>query len=106
MPAALFRGNVVHTANLSCERSALFSVPSYGDGTRLEPGPSPCYRVSLVDRLQGRPRFDVGGSQHLAEEEWEGWKLLLVIGNSLGWADRLMASLFKDSVTVLVDAVC
>lgn len=72
-----------------------------------------CFRARLVNglqRVEGAARlFDVasGGPGHsrvVPERRWERNKMLLVIGSTLGWADRLMASMFKTSTTVLVDA--
>lgn len=72
-----------------------------------------CYRARLVNGLKRHPHakylFDVASGrppnfQTVPESEWEKYKLLLVIGNAHGWADRLMASLLKTPATVLVDA--
>ena len=72
-----------------------------------------CFRARLVNGLQRVPGaarlFDVasGGAGSLRvvpERAWERNKMLLVIGSTLGWADRLMASMLKTSATVLVDA--
>ena len=101
--AALFRGNFgpgsLHGSEHRCE-SEFLSAKLTLDG-QMEPGP--CFRLALVRRLQRLKHFDVAIS-HMPEDEWPRYKLLLIIGNVLGWADRFMASLFKDSVSVLVDA--
>ena len=72
-----------------------------------------CFRARLVNGLKRHPDaanlFDVASGrppyfQTVPESEWERYKLLLVIGNAFGWADRFMASLLKSPATVLVDA--
>ena len=65
---------------------------------------SPCLRNTLVERLRGTAHMDVGTPPpDVPEGEWERRKFLLVIGNSMGWADRLYASLLKTPLSILID---
>ena len=98
-PTALFRGSVGPASRCSERRDG----PDYH-----LPLPCTCFRRFLVEQLGGSAELDVGmiipPKPELPEAQWERHKLLLVIGNVVGWGDRFMASLFKSSATVLVDA--
>ena len=78
---------------------------------------TPCARIALLNELAkvGGDMIDARASssseEHtrmeldpLDECAWERSKLLLVIGNFQGYADRVASSLMKSSPTVLVDA--
>ena len=54
--------------------------------------------------LERFPHMDVSLHDEVPEVTFENHKLLLIIGKTLGWADRFMASLQKTSASVLVDA--
>ena len=58
-----------------------------------------------MDGLQGSPQVDASYRKQdwLDEKNWERYRLILVIGGNGGWSDRFKASLFHDSVSVLVD---
>jgi hypothetical protein len=59
----------------------------------------------MIAALQGREGFDVADKGEFVDEcLWELNQFLLVIGNCLGWADRMQESLFKTSATILVDS--
>lgn len=67
--------------------------------------PSPrshCFRNYMVHRLAGVPEFNVSGA-HAPEEDFENYMVLLVLGNSGGWSDRTMSTLFKSSAALYVD---
>eukprot|EP00322_Chrysochromulina_rotalis_P014871 CAMPEP_0115837744 /NCGR_PEP_ID=MMETSP0287-20121206/5375_1 /TAXON_ID=412157 /ORGANISM="Chrysochromulina rotalis, Strain UIO044" /LENGTH=436 /DNA_ID=CAMNT_0003291257 /DNA_START=114 /DNA_END=1423 /DNA_ORIENTATION=- len=81
-----------------------FSMPvlTFDNRSLLEPL---CYRQAIVDGLQGSPQVDASyrTRDRLDEKKWERYRLILVIGGNGGWSDRFKASLFHDSVSVLVD---
>eukprot|EP00930_Biecheleria_cincta_P018191 TRINITY_DN14255_c0_g1_i1.p1 TRINITY_DN14255_c0_g1~~TRINITY_DN14255_c0_g1_i1.p1 ORF type:complete len:528 (+),score=67.62 TRINITY_DN14255_c0_g1_i1:301-1884(+) len=64
-----------------------------------------CSRPDLFAGLEGREEFNVGTTGDFVDEcMWELNKYLLVIGNNIGWADRVQDSLFKTSATILADS--
>ena len=78
---------------------------------------TPCARIALLNELAkvGGDMIDARASSSTEEHtrmeldpldecEWERSKLLLIIGNFQGYADRVANSLMKSSPTVLVDA--
>ena len=78
---------------------------------------TPCARIALINELAkvGGDMLDVRASSSTEEHTrmeldpldecaWERSKLLLIIGNFQGYADRVASSLMKSSPTVLVDA--
>ena len=100
---ALFRGSVYN--RLPPEHCAnAFSMPvrTFDNRSLLEPL---CYRQAIVDGLKGSPQVDASywKGDRLDENKWERYRLILVVGGNGGWSDRFKASLFHDSVSVLVD---
>ena len=97
-PKAFFRGRLKEEFLAQCKQQAEAKVQPPGWER------SPCLRNTLVERLRGTAHMDVGTPPpDVPEGEWERRKFLLVIGNSMGWADRLYASLLKTPLSILID---
>lgn len=96
--------NLCHSCHQNCTPSPDHDQPSHLGLPCARPrARTHCLREDLMASLQGKEGFDVG-SDRVEECLWELNQYLLVIGNNLGWADRLQASLFKTSATILVDS--
>jgi len=74
---------------------------------KIEPSPrSHCFRSFILEKLQKDTNFNVSNASienRVPEDEFENYMFILVIGNSGGWADRTMQTLFKSSVMLYVD---
>ena len=100
---ALFRGSVWNPLPpKTCANAFSMPVRTFDNRSLVAPL---CYRQAIVDRLQGMPQVDASYQRkdRLEERTWERYQLILVIGGNGGWSDRFKASLFHDSVSVLVD---
>jgi len=95
LPVAFFRGQV----RADSKYPACVSRPSWQQ--------SGCVRSAVLAWLWNRTGFDVANAaepnNYVPEIWWERYRYLLIVGNNKGWADRVMASLFKSSLSVLVD---
>jgi len=114
-PAAFFRGGIYEDSEKDCichtEDNQFFDCAQVCTRDHLGlPCARPrartqCSRIDLLAALQGREGFDVTSTDYYVDEcLWELNQFLLVMGNSLGWADRVQESLFKTSPTILVDS--
>lgn len=90
------------------KRVAFFRGKHAGDPAECdlsrEPSPhSHCYRDYLMKSLKSDRLFDVSQDEWVPEPKFDDNMVLMVIGNSGGWSDRTMRSLFKSSATLYLD---
>ena len=101
--AALFRGRVA-VCNAKDGQTFFALKPSDDGSIVMVPGPGTCFRRAIVERLAKLPHFDLGlAKPYLPDDQWERYKMQLVIGGTGGWTDRMRAFVFMNSVAVLID---
>lgn len=92
--------------------TAFFRGDTHNNYCQMERGDVPerlshCFRIHLLKALQNDASFDVAASNEkgswVPEDKWEQFKYQLIVGNMNGWADRMMASLFKGSAVIFAD---
>lgn len=73
------------------------------DLSRVPHVKSHCFRDYLIKALRNDKMFDLSQDEWVPEGKFEDSMLLMIIGNSGGWSDRTMRSLFKSSPVLYVD---
>merc|ERR1719221_800400 len=74
---------------------------------KIEPSPrSHCFRKFILEKLANNSNFDAArlpDDTVANETEIENYQFVLILGNTGGWAERTMHTLFKSCLMIYVD---